>query len=79
MASFKNIIRSYKLTLSILLFLFLFFIVHSIKPSCIYTPDGGFRDFGVGYKNKTVLPMWVISIVLSILSYLAISSYLFYF
>lgn len=81
MASYgmKPIVRSHRLTFAILLFLISFFIVHTIKPAFVYTPDGAFRDFGVGYKNKTVLPIWIVCIVLAILSYLAIISYLFYF
>jgi hypothetical protein len=39
-------------------------------------PDGSFREFGVGYKNKTVIPIWVVSIIIAILCYLAISYYL---
>lgn len=79
MTNAKNIIRNHKLTLAILLFLVAIYTVHYIKPDFIYTPDGAFRDFGVGYKNKTVLPIWIVCIVLAILSYLAITSLLFYF
>ena len=34
--------------------------------------------FGVGYKNKTVLPIWLVAITLAILSYLTILYYLIY-
>ena len=37
--------------------------------SLIYEEDGSFRQFGVGYKHKTVIPIWFISIILSILTY----------
>jgi hypothetical protein len=78
MAQWKTIIRNYKLSFSVLLFLISFLIVHHLKPNLVYTPDGGFREFGVGYKNKTVIPIWVVAIILAIFSYLAIVSFLLY-
>ena len=72
----KGFVYQNKLYISILLFLAIFMIVHISKPSLIYDRDGAFRPFGLGYSNKTVIPMWVAAIVLAILSYLAVSIYL---
>jgi hypothetical protein len=72
-------IRRNKVSIAILMFLVLFTALHYAKPSILYTKEGGFREFGVGYSNKTVLPIWVFSIVLAILSYLAVSYYLMYY
>jgi hypothetical protein len=69
-------IRNNKSTIAIIIFLCLFSLVHWMKPSFAYGPDGEFRPFGLGYRNKTVLPIWTISIVLAILSYLAVLYYL---
>jgi hypothetical protein len=69
------ILRKNKAMVAIILFLVLFFIVHTLKPSIIYTKEGGFRTFGIGYKHKTVVPIWIVSICLAILSYLAVSYY----
>ena len=66
-------IRRNKVNAAILLFLILFFIYHSIKPSITYGNKGEFRPFGVGYKNKTVVPMWLVAIILAILSYIAVA------
>ena len=74
----KAIIRQNKISISVIIFLVLFSIIHYIKPAIIYNKDGSFRQFGVGYKNKTVLPIWVFAIVLSILSYLAVSYYIMF-
>lgn len=52
--------------------------IHILKPSFIYNDDGGFRQFGLGYRNKTVFPIWIISIVAAILCYLFILYYLAY-
>jgi hypothetical protein len=46
-----------------------------IKPSFLYNKNGSTRVFGVGYKNKTILPIWLLSIILGILSYLIIRIY----
>ena len=63
-------IKGHKSTAAILIFLILFTIFHLLKPGFAYTEDGGFRQFGLGYKNKTVIPVWVVAIVLAIFSYL---------
>jgi hypothetical protein len=48
------------------------------KPAIFYNIDGSIRDFGVGYKNKTILPIWLLSIILGILSYIVVLYYLSY-
>ena len=76
MPNIKGFIRYHKLNVAIILFLIMFSLIHFLKPGLIYTTDGGFRPFGVGYKHKTVIPIWVVSIILAILSYLAVLYYL---
>jgi len=68
----RKFIRINKLNIAVFIFLMLFTIVHITKPTFIYNNDGGFRQFGVGYKNKTVIPIWLVAIVLAILSYLSV-------
>ena len=46
-----------------------------MKPACFYNKDGSIREFGIGYKNKTILPIWLLSITLGILCYLAVIYY----
>jgi hypothetical protein len=72
----KSFVRVNKLSISIFLFFVLFSMVHIAKPALLYTPEGGFRQFGVGYKQKTVIPIWIVAIVLAIFSYLAVLYYL---
>jgi len=69
MSETKIFIRQNKVNVAIFLFLILFSLIHYIKPGLIYTKDGGFREFGVGYRNKTVIPIWVVAIILAILCY----------
>ena len=68
----RKLLRIYKVHFSVLLFIVLFGLFHTIKPSFAYLSNGGYRPFGVGYKHKTVMPVWVVAITLAIFSYLAI-------
>ena len=70
----KKVLRIYKVQFAILLFLISFSIFHWIKPSFAYQPNGAYRPFGVGYKHKTVVPIWVVAIMIAIFSYLIIIS-----
>ncbi len=63
---------------SILLFISIFALVQILKPAFLYKNDGSMREFGVGYKNKTIMPVWLFSIILGILSYLFVLYYLAY-
>jgi len=72
----KQLVRYNKISIAILMFLFIFSIIHYLKPGLLYTKEGGFREFGVGYRNKTVIPIWVVSIILAILCYFSINLYL---
>jgi hypothetical protein len=49
-----------------------------IKPDFLYNKDGSVREFGVGYRNKTILPIWLLSFILGILSYLVVMYYVAY-
>jgi hypothetical protein len=49
-----------------------------MKPACFYNKDGSIREFGIGYKNKTILPIWLLSIILGIVCYLAVMYYVSY-
>lgn len=74
----KGFIRYHKLSISILIFLILFSIVHMMKPTMLYNDDGSFRQFGVGYRHKTVIPIWGVSMVIAIFSYMSVMYYLAY-
>jgi uncharacterized membrane protein YozB (DUF420 family) len=57
---------------AIFVFIALFGLVNAFRPSIIYNRDLSFRRFGIGYKNKSVLPIWLFSIVLAILVYVIV-------
>jgi hypothetical protein len=64
--------------MSIIIFIIIFGTIQLIKPDFLYKKDGSIREFGVGYKNKTIMPVWLFSIILGILSYIVVLYYLTY-
>lgn len=75
----KMIHRENALIASIAIFVIIFVIINYYKPLFLYNKDGSIREFGIGYKNKTILPVWLFSIILGILTYIGIMYYLLYF
>ena len=74
----RNYIRENAPLFSIVLFLIMFGAIQYIKPAFLFNKDGSIREFGVGYKNKTILPIWLLSIILGIISYLFVMYYVTY-
>jgi hypothetical protein len=72
----KLYIRGHITTFSVILFIILFGLIVMMKPRFLYNKDGSIREFGIGYKNKTIFPIWIFSIILGILSYLFIMFYI---
>ena len=73
---YRKLIRENVTFVAIFLFIIIFAIIQMIKPGFLYKSDGSIREFGVGYKNKTILPIWLLSIILGILCYLAVMYYI---
>lgn len=63
---------------AIIIFSFVFGLTYYNHPGFLFKTDGSIREFGVGYKNKTIMPIWLFAIILGILSYLAVLYYLSY-
>ena len=69
-------IRKHTLFVSIFFFIIIFGIIQMLKPACFYNKDGSIREFGIGYRNKTIFPIWLLSLTLGILCYLALLYYI---
>lgn len=70
---FNNLITRDTLSIvSIFIFIILFGLINAFKPSIIYNKDLSFRRFGIGYKNKTVVPIWLFAVILAILVYVGV-------
>jgi hypothetical protein len=72
---YKNYIRQNITLVAIILFIIIFGSIQMMKPAFLYNKDGSIREFGIGYRNKTILPIWLLSLVLGILCYLAVMYY----
>jgi uncharacterized membrane protein YozB (DUF420 family) len=75
---YKNYIRENTILVAIILFIIIYGSIQIIKPNCFYNKDGSIREFGIGYRNKTILPIWLLSLLLGILCYLAVIYYVNY-
>jgi len=72
MNTFITLIRNNLAGAAILLYVVVFMLVQYMSPSFMYNEDGSLREFGIGYSSKTVLPIWLVAIILGILSYLTV-------
>ncbi len=71
----RRFIQNHLLSISILLFLILYSSIHMIRPGFLYDNET-LRDFGLNSKKKTILPAWLLSIFIAIISYLSVMYYL---
>tara|TARA_X000000368_G_scaffold154033_1_gene121395 strand:- start:5319 stop:5564 length:246 start_codon:yes stop_codon:yes gene_type:complete len=73
---FSTFVKNNISLVSIIIFVTLFIIVIFTKPSLIFDKNGKPREFGLGYKNKTICPIWLLIIILGIFSYLGVLYYI---
>ena len=59
-------------SVAIIIFLLSFLLLNYVRPGFLYNNTGTLREFGLGQRRKTVLPIWLLSIILGILSYLSV-------
>ena len=72
MNAFTTLIRNNLAGSAIALYIVVFMLVQYMNPSFLYNEDGSLREFGIGYSSKTVLPIWLVAIILGIISYLTV-------
>ena len=68
-------VRHNKIAVAILVYICLFATINAVKPAFMYNPDGTIKAFGVGYRKKTIIPIWLISIFLAIIAYFSVVYY----
>lgn len=71
----KAFIARHMTFVAILLFLILFAVINMIKPSLMYNKDGSLRSMGVGWSRRTVVPAWLVSLLVASLCYLGVMYY----
>ena len=72
----KLFIRNHVILVTMILFLSLFSLLVIMKPKFMFNKDGTIKNFGLGYTKKTVLPIWLIAIILAIISYFVVIYYI---
>lgn len=65
-----------KIAIALTLFVLIYGAVYMTRPAFLFVkPSDALREFGIGYKNRTILPLWLFSIILGILCYFAAMYY----
>lgn len=72
---YKELIEKNTILTAIILYLILYGLIQLLKPAFLFNIDGSLRDFGIGYRNKTILPIWLLAIILGILCYILVLFY----
>jgi hypothetical protein len=71
-----SVVRNHKVSVASMLFLAVFIALHIFEPSIIFDETTGeYRQFGVGYRHKTILPIWFVVLLVALFSYLAVTYY----
>jgi hypothetical protein len=68
----RNFIKSHLNATAIVVYLISFSFILIIKPNFLFNKDGSLRQFGLGKSKKTVIPIWLIAIIISVLSYFSV-------
>lgn len=72
----RMFIRQNITTISIIIFMTIYLTILYFKPGFLYNKDGSLRQFGLNSNKKTVIPVWLLVILISILSYFFVLYYL---
>uniref|UniRef100_A0A6C0AYZ8 Uncharacterized protein n=1 Tax=viral metagenome TaxID=1070528 RepID=A0A6C0AYZ8_9ZZZZ len=73
---YKSFVRKNNITIAILLFLIIFIIFVKLKPHFLFNRNGSIRNFGLGKSSCSILPIWLLVIIIAIVSYLFVLYYL---
>ena len=68
----EEFIKNNKLAVTIIIFVLLFSIITFLKPEFLFTKDGAIRNFGIGKRNSSIIPIWIVVFILAIFCYLFI-------
>ena len=65
----KTLIRDNPVITAVILYSAIFFILQIGRPQYLYDHLGALKLFGIGYRNKTIFPIWILAIILAICCY----------
>ncbi len=67
---YKLFLKNNLILSAIIIFVFIFSIFAVIKPNFLFTKNGAIRHFGLGKSKCTIVPIWLLVIILSITIYM---------
>ena len=73
---YQSFIQKNNISSAIITFIIIFVVFITVKPHFLFNKKGDLRNFGLGKTNSTILPIWLLVIILAILSYLLILCYI---
>ena len=76
--SLRTIFKKNIIATTIIFFVLIYMFINYVKPAFLYTHIGTLRQFGLGYRQKTIFPLWLLSIVIAIICYLVVRFYIIY-
>ena len=71
----KSIVRKHVVSISILIYISIYIMIMYLKPGFLFQKNGSLREFGIGYRNKTIIPVWFIAIFIATLAYFSVMYY----
>ena len=74
----RSFVRKNITLFALILYIIIYVVTILSKPYLIYNKNGTLRNFGIGYTSRSVLPVWLVSIIIAILSYFAVMYYVSY-
>lgn len=72
----RSYVRRHITSFAIALFIISYALLAITKPAFLFNKDGSLRQFGIGLQSRTVIPAWLIAIILAIVSYFLVLYYL---
>ena len=72
----RTYIRKNITSVSIVLFVVIFSLIQLAEPAFLFEKDGSLRRFGLGTQKKTIIPIWFLTFIIAIFSYLFVLYYI---
>jgi hypothetical protein len=69
-------IRNNIISVSSIIFIVFYGLILFLRPGFIYNSDGSLRQFGLNNSRKTIIPAWLLALLLAISSYFIVLYYI---
>ena len=59
-------IRRHFVSVAVVVFIIIYFCIAAVRPPLLYNRDGSLREFGIAQSRKTIIPAWLLAVLLGI-------------